>query len=279
MSIYDWLPTALLAAALWLCRNLIATRLVRSVQHEFDQKLANLNSQLRANEELVKADLRSKEAAIAVLQGAPISGMAARQAITDKRRIEAVDQIWEAVHGLGFAKVASQWMAVIKFEAALKEAARNPDFRRVFAAIAAPEDGGAAAFALATKARPHISQLAWAYFSAWQAIVLHATVQIKLLQVGLDAPETIESKGVINLVSVALPHRAAYIREHGPGAAYHLLEELETNLLDDLRQTLEGKKLDITNVQRANEIQKEAQRLANANEAPVPVPEAFSASQ
>lgn len=97
MDLISWLPsvttTALLALALWLGRNLIATRLVKSVEHEFNTKLESLRAELRKNEELFKADLRSKEAEIAALRGGAMTAMASRQVALDKRQLDAVDQI------------------------------------------------------------------------------------------------------------------------------------------------------------------------------------------
>ena len=105
MDLISWLPsvttTALLALALWLGRNLIATRLVKSVEHEFNTKLESLRAELRKNEEeLFKADLRSKEAEIAALRGGAMTAMASRQVALDKRRLDAVDQLWSALTAL-----------------------------------------------------------------------------------------------------------------------------------------------------------------------------------
>jgi hypothetical protein len=122
MDLIDWIPavstTSLLAGALWLMRSLIITRLTQSVQHEFNEKLEILRTDLRKNEELFKAELRAKDAQIELLRSGAISGLASRQAALDRRRIEAVDQIWSAVVALAPAKTASAWMAPINFDVA-----------------------------------------------------------------------------------------------------------------------------------------------------------------
>ena len=136
MDFLDWIPaistTSLLAAAIWLMRSVITTRLTKSVQYEFDQKLEVLRTDQRKSEESFKADLRAKDAQIDLLRSGAISSLASRQAALDKRRIEAVDQLWSAVVELAPAKVASAWMAHIKFDAAAKEAAKNPRVRQLF---------------------------------------------------------------------------------------------------------------------------------------------------
>jgi hypothetical protein len=49
-----WLPSlttgGLVAAVLWLARNLIITRLTRSVQSEFDSKLEELRAELKGKQ-------------------------------------------------------------------------------------------------------------------------------------------------------------------------------------------------------------------------------------
>jgi hypothetical protein len=97
MSVFDWIPalstTSLFAAVLWLLRSVISTRLRASVQHEFNEKVETLKTDLRKSEESFKADLRSKEAQIEALRSGALSGLTSRQAALDARRIQAVDQL------------------------------------------------------------------------------------------------------------------------------------------------------------------------------------------
>ena len=104
MHIMEWIPaittTALSGVALWLGRNLIFTRLTKSVEHEFNGRLETLKAQLRDSEERLKAELRNRESEIAALRGGALSALASRQAALDKRRLEAVDQLWTSVSAL-----------------------------------------------------------------------------------------------------------------------------------------------------------------------------------
>ena len=124
MNVMDWIPatatTLVLAGLLWLMRSLIATRLAKSVQHEFDAKLEKLRAQFRKSEEVLKADLRSKETEISALRSGAMTALANRQIALDRRRLDAVDQLWSAVTALAPARVISHMMASIKFEAAAK---------------------------------------------------------------------------------------------------------------------------------------------------------------
>jgi hypothetical protein len=101
--------------------------------------------------------------------------------------------------------------------------------------------------------------MAWALFSAYQAIVMLAVVQLQVLQAGAGAG-VINKEKIASLVKAALPHYSAYVDQFG-GAGYHeLLEELEGRLLDELRNMLAGVETDRTSLQRAAEIL----RLSNA---------------
>ena len=133
VSFLPWLAslstTGLLVAVLWLLRKWIAVRLTSSVQHEFNAKIQELQSRLRSSEEKLKARIREKEAEIAALRGGALSVLASRQVALDKRRLQAVDQLWESVNSLGPARAIAASMSVFKFEAAAKQAERDSRFR------------------------------------------------------------------------------------------------------------------------------------------------------
>lgn len=92
LSAVGW--TVLVGIAIWLSQHLIVTRLRASVRHEFNEKLEMLRADLRKSEESFKADLRAKETQIEVLRSGALLGMTSRQTTLDKRRLEAVEQLW-----------------------------------------------------------------------------------------------------------------------------------------------------------------------------------------
>ncbi len=265
MNFQDWIPaistTSLLAFALWLLRSVISTRLTKSVQNEFDGKLEVLRTNLRKSEESFKADLRAKETQIEVLRSGAMSALASRQAALDKRRIEAVDQLWSAVTALAPARWASTLMATIKFDAAAKEAAKNPQLRKIFETIGESIDPKKIGSSDASKARPFVSQISWALFSAYQAIVWLAVTQLQMLKAGLDMPHVINSDVISKIIQVALPHHTDYIQKYGASAYHYLLDELESRLLEELQNILQGAESDKASVKQAAEILKESELL------------------
>ena len=249
--------TSLFAAALWLSRNLIITRLTNSVRHEYDTKLENL-----------KADLNAKASQIDALRSGVLSGVTSRQAAIFQRRLSAIEQLWDVVVSLWPAKAASAWMAVVKFEAAAKEAAKNPRFREMFLMIGSIDLNNLPTNQ-ALKTRPFVSPLAWAYYSAYQAIVFHAVARLHMLKNGIDMVEVIDTKNVTELVKVALPHQVEYIEKYGPGAFHYLLEELENNLLSAFQLILKGEESDQDTLEKAAAIIRKSETLMDTNAAPI----------
>jgi len=256
MDIVSWFPslttTSLLALALWLGRNLIATRLTASVEHEFNTKIESL-----------RADLRRKETEIAALRGGAMSALASRQIALDKRRLEAVDQLWAAVTALGPAKGISVFMAVMKFEAAAKEAEINPKFRQIFEALGAGFDPSKIDFSQSAKARPFVSAMAWALFSAYQAIALQAVTKLHIVKSGIGA-DILDKQAATKLVKAALPHQAEYIDKYGDAGFHYLLEELENRLLEEMQNMLKGVEADKASLDQAAEILKRSNELSEA---------------
>ena len=205
----DWFPalttTSLLVIALWFGRKLIATRLTKSVQHEFDTKLESLRAKLKENEELFKAELRTKEAEIASLRSGAMTAMASRQIALDKRRLEAVDQLWSAFTALLPAKGLTLMLAPFDFDKVVEESARDPKLREAFAMLENLNDPKKIDSINAIRERPFVSPMAWAIFSAYQSIVMQGVAKYALIKSGIGK-NFLDKDAIAKLVKAALPH-------------------------------------------------------------------------
>ena len=258
MTFLDWIPAlsvpAILGVVGYWARTLILTRLTRAVSHEYDAKLAALKADLESKQTSFKAELQAKQAQLDSFRSAVLSGITSRQAAVDKRRLEAVDQLWEAVRLLGFAKIAASLISTLKFEAFLKETERNPNAKELVKPFSVPLDKVSELGLVSHKARPYLSSLAWAYYSAYHAILMLAVVQIEMLKNGLNTPEILNSDHVVKLANAALPGYEAYLAEHGTVGAFYLLDELESKLLAELIRTLKEGGGDIENMDQVSAI-------------------------
>lgn len=253
-QISDWMPalttTTLLSVAGWSARSLIFTRLTNSVKNEFDSKLETLRS-----------ELKSKEAQIESLQSAAMSGLITRQGVLYKRKLEAVDQIWSTVKELDKAKNISSVMAILKFDICAKESPNNPKFQQFLNTVGGKFDFKDLNLSGAALARPYITPLAWAYYSAFSSIILSAVTKMEILKSGVeDAEKYIKPDHQNNLLKTVLPSRSEYIDNNDDSVHHYLLDEIEQLLLLELKNIQDGKESDERNTKRAAEIIKEVEK-------------------
>jgi hypothetical protein len=253
----DWIPaistTSVLGVTIWLGRDILIQRLRGSIQHEFNGKLEKL-----------RADMRDKESQIEALRSGALSGVQYRQAALYDRKLKATEDIWNAVVSMAVAKNVSAFIATIKFDEAAKEAAQNEQIREAFKAMGDAFDLKALDLSGASKSRPYVSKLAWAYYSAYQSIVMRAVLQMEMLKAGIDI-DLSKKEEVLNLIKVALPHHEGYIEKYGLGASHYLLEELELKILAQIENTLKGVENDQESLEKAARILREADSLMEAN--------------
>ena len=260
MSAEFWLLVVLYLltpVGIFVGRNWLKASIERGVQHGFDKKLEALKSELHNNEEEFKSELRQKEAQINALRDGMLDGRAQRQVLIDKRRLEAVDGLWAGFMALAPLTMVSASMAVINFDVAAQEAPVSPNARKFFQVITGNQEDTFKKLSQTTpkKEQPFVSPLAWAYYSAYQAIVLGAYMRAKVLEFGVDNPQKIlNEEPVKNLIKAALPHYNEYIDEYGPSGYHYLLEELEKSLLTELQKMIRGEEQAAADVEQAARI-------------------------
>lgn len=268
--VFPWLPaittTGLFGIVLWLGRNLIATRLTKSVAYEFNARLEGIKAEQRASEERLKADLKLKEAEITALRSGALSALASRQMALDKRRLEAVDQLWSTVAALAPARGITTMMTAINIEAAAPLVERDPRMRQVFEGMGGNFDLRSIDFSGATKAQPYLSPMVWAVYSALLAVAMHGAIRWFCLKSGLSQDFS-NNEHVSKLIKTALPHYSEYVDQNGPNGYYLILDALEQRLLSEIRTMLSGVEDDKATLGQAAEILKQSQAVMKTSEA------------
>lgn len=256
----DWVTVvALLIYGALLIAHFVFTKWV---QYRFDGKIENLRAELRTNEERFKSDLRTKEAEISALREGVLSGRANRQALLDKRRLEAVEKIWAAVIALGPAKAVSGTMSIVRYDEVAKRMSTDAKLREVMEALLPSTDEYTKN--ITRDEQPFVSQLAWAYYLAYVVIIRSACFRADALRAGLEEPhEILDHERIKAVLKAALPDKSHLI-ETGPPAAFHdLLDELEERLLAKLKNLLEGRDLDEAAIVQAKHIVDASNKLAS----------------
>jgi len=157
----------------------------------------------------------------------------------------------------------SQVVSVFKFPEAAAEARANPQMRQVVSSFSQGFDTTKLDLSGSQKARPFVSPMAWAVFSAYLAILMQAVVKFSALKFGVGKDYTNYVK-LSELVKSVLPHQSDFIEEYGSDAYHYLLGELEERLLVELRSMLAGVEDDKKTVAQAAQIQKLAEEVQNA---------------
>jgi hypothetical protein len=264
----NWIPaistSTLLIGVLWLCRNLIITRLKNSVSHEYNSKLATLKSELSNEQESFKSDLRAKELQLESLKNAALGGIAQRQSALFDKQVQAIEILWGQVIDLYPIKCAANTLGAINYDAAIDSTVSDPRAREMFESIGSNVDIKSINTIEADKVRPFISSIAWAYFSAYRAILCHAALKMHTLKKGLKIPNFVDNKYMNTVVSTALPHKKDYIEQVGPDGFHHLINELETFMLSAFESTLLGKEENEKAMKQAAEILEASEKLSNS---------------
>lgn len=260
-----WLPSlttaGILSAIVWLSREWIGARLAKSIQHEFDRKLELLRADLRESEEKLKERIREKEGEIAALRSGALTALASRHAALDNRRLQAVDQIWEAFNGLAPARGLATSLGFIKFEFAAELAERDPKARELFSMLAGDFDMSKLNQSAANKARPFLTPMVWAVYLAIRAVAMHSAMRWMVLKGGLGNKDYADADAIRALVVKVLPHYADYLKEHWPAVYFYVLQALEERLLIELNTMMDGEEIDKSSLKQAAEIIKAAGEL------------------
>jgi hypothetical protein len=260
----DWVTVAalLIYAAFLIAQFVFVKSVEKGIQYRFDGKIENLRAELRSNEERFKSELRTKEAEISALRDGVLSGRANRQALLDKRRLEAAEKIWAAVIALAPAKAVSGTMSIIKYDEVAKEMSTDPNLREVMEGLLPPTDNYTKIFAKGEQ--PFVSQLAWAYYLAYIVIIRSGCFRADALRAGIEEPlKLLDHVRIKEVLKAALPDKSRLIETSPPAAFHDLLDALEEKLLAELKNMLEGRDLDEAAIVQAKHIVDASNKLAS----------------
>ena len=94
-----------------------------------EQQIEAFRSELRHSEELMKSELRSKEAEIASLRDGALNGRINRMALIDKRRVEAAERLWKSMTKLASLKNAAFFLSMIEIDNITNIVEKDPNLR------------------------------------------------------------------------------------------------------------------------------------------------------
>jgi uncharacterized protein YfbU (UPF0304 family) len=261
----NWIPWISLVfsvgtpLAIFIGRNWLKARIEKGVQHGFDRQMEEMRAEFRKSEERLKSTLRDRESEITTLRNTVLAGSAGRQALLDKRRFEAVERVWTAVNDMAQLKSLSEFMAILNIKYVSKKV-DDPKMQRILEVIGTATLGTGTPDVgelkeVARDERPFLPDLAWAYFSAYSSI-LHGNLMLyNALRIGVGGPEAyLTMDSTKKILKAVLPHQTEWIDQNKSERYHNLLDEVEENLLAELRKILDGRESDQATTERARGI-------------------------
>jgi hypothetical protein len=256
-----WLGSSLvvaagLAAVLWLARNWIITRLTASVEHEFEQKIERLRSELRVSEDALR-DVRTTA----------LRALTEKETARDKRRIDGIDAIWEAMLELKKDYGIASTFQILNYDAVCNRI-EEPKMRQYFELVFARVDASAAdhpAILQADVARPWVSPIVWALFKAYWAAIAYTRGIAGMLKIGEDPRKYTSLEKIEEILAAALPAEMTQFSPFLPRFIAQSLDLLERKLLAAIRDEIADVAPDMTTVQQAQRIADAASRFRSLN--------------
>jgi len=253
LAVWNAIPVAaLVLLVLWLARNVIIGRLTASVKHEFDAKLAQVNSALRQREE-----------EMSVLRENVLNARAKRIEATFNRRLDSVERIVDAVTKLSLIKGTCELVSVLKTDALAEELAKNQQAQEQFRKLVPANITQIADDVRGVeKAKPYVSPLTWAYYSAYQNLIWHAVAELKMATEGLQ-PSKFMKGNLVPVLMKAMPNYSDYLEKNGVSGAYQLAQPLEDLLYAELKRAVEADGDDAADLEKARAISHQIAQLGD----------------
>jgi hypothetical protein len=255
---------ALSGLLIWLSREWISTRLKASIQHEYDQKLESLKSQLKAQSDVALVELRASVERHAALLAAAHSSFAEGQKAAMERKLNAVDTLWERLLRLranlppilGFIDVLTvDEYTGIKNHPTFEALSRGWSMEKITQLMDTEVE----------RVRPYVGEYTWAVFSSYQAVMLRIVL---LLHAGRDDAVKLEwhkDSRTRQLIEAVLP--AAELAEFDTtrfGKVSWLQRRLESRILAATRKVVSGEEFSADALDQARLIPQRAAQIQTA---------------
>jgi len=269
MALVDAFLTALMSAGILGILSLIAGIVFKPtyekfVQHRFDRSLEQFKSERREAEEKLRSQLSKQQVELDALRAGALSGMATRNTMLDKRRIEAVEKLWAAVIDL---RPFSTGTAALKKVDLVKmlQAAGKPETQKAAAALLQTlglKDVKSIPYSI-DKERLFVPPLLWAKFEAYRTLIFVPFLVLNAAQFGLGEG-LLDLNAIADIAKKAMPRATDVLNEVGIRAVPVIAELLHDELLSSIADILDSPMSDARTVEQAQSILKAVAKLPSA---------------
>lgn len=227
----------LMAALIFLLRNLILERLGRAIAHEYDAKLEALRLQHNQALEILREARAEREA----FRSLTFSTLTSIHSATLERRIKAIEVLWQSIQEIRHTTPPYIYIADMigydkaKFGPNLHSYFKNAKLIEVLAP-------GLKMTEQVLKSRPFLGDRLFALFQATQAVIGRATsttissYQKNAIRLWYEEPETLE------LLSTVLSTDELHIfQSRNQLKLDWLIRQLEAKIIQEIQDELSGK--------------------------------------
>lgn len=235
---------ALSGAVVWLARTWIGERLQASIRHEYDQRLAALNAELRSNGDANLASLKAEIDRQSEQLRIASSSFNEVQKAAIARKLDAVDVLWTGI--LAAREVIPPIMSFIDIltvdeYVAAKDA---PTFRELTGDLDQTKVMKIAMDARGNleRVRPYVGEYVWALFATFQAVMMRTVFLIHLSKEDAAKLNWHQDGGIRQLISSAFGSEGLeQFDQVRIGKVGWLREQFERRILGAMEKLITGK--------------------------------------
>ena len=235
----------LAAAVVWLSRTWISERLKASIQHEYDQKLAAYNAELKSRGETQIEMLKTSVSREAERLRFATSSFGEGQRASIEKKLDGVDTLWK-----GVLSVRANIPPVMRFidvftEDEYRKAGNDPTFKKLAGELSVEKisemflDSRGAI----ERVRPYVGEYLWALFRTYQILI---TRVVLLLHLGRDDAQKLtwhQDGEIRNLLQSSLSQEELRkFDEAKVGKINWLQRKFEHKILAAMEYVISGKK-------------------------------------
>jgi hypothetical protein len=234
---------ALVGAIMWRALRVgIVAVVEKSVASKFDKQL-----------EAVRSDLRSKEAKITALQSAALSGRAGRQAMLDKRRVEALETLWDDVIALNAFIWPAKMTELLELDAIAKNIGNDPAMQKFMEVVGGRDLTEKLKLLKGESARLFVPQEVWNLYSAYKGLLIYCYMRIKGAVAGMG-DKMFKDEGVVEDIKKVIPHFSEYLDKYGITGAAGLSNILRESTFESIKLTLNNLSVDQNEIQGIHDV-------------------------
>lgn len=241
--------------AVYFLKPLAERVLFGSIEFRFNRKIEKIRNDFYVKQTEIHNEMRKSETQLEELKRSALSALNERQTLHARRVLEAVDQIWSAVHTLGKFSMLTETLKFLKVDELSEADLQKPNYKQVFEIYCKPFNIDDLKNDEAWRAEPYVSDTVWAYYSIYSSIHMFAFATFKILETGMQPKNLLKSDHISEMAKAAFPEYKDGFDKLGHIFSFYIVDDIRKRLLQEIKKLLIAKDIDEASVEQAGRIQ------------------------